>query len=365
MGGINAQYVDDVTVYANFYYDMEPIVANGPIHIIGVEHMINDYTAEFVHHFVLIGLSYDNETITGFTSVYGWAPGVKPWFSPGCGFESSVTSGFSSLLLNTHYDNPHKKRGFTDNSGVRIYYTREPLPHECGNMGIGQADAIENEDPAIPPGKTKYVYECLDIGKNKDGSDVDWEGNSEITVFNELLHMHEVGREQWAEIKQGDGEWIKTGNIEFWDFNFQSFQKPLIGEYKLKPGDSIRVTCIYDTPPSSSGGPTRKFGLASQDEMCLNGMIFYPRISAIEGLCSYGPDSKATRTQEKNVEFVTEFGKPPKTCPEKDIGGNSPAPSILSPAPSILDDRESSAMSIFRRNILYIFVFSVYFYCNV
>merc|ERR1712156_745043 len=98
---------------------------------------------------------------------------------------------------------------------------------------------------------------------------------SEITVFTEFLHMHEVGREQWVEIKKEDGDWITTNKIEFWDFNFQSIQKPLMGVYKLSPGDSIRLTCIYDSL-SSSGQPTRKFGLASQDEMCISFLTFYP-----------------------------------------------------------------------------------------
>merc|ERR1712150_176012 len=236
-----------------------------------------------------------------------------------------------------------------DTSGVRIYYTRNPPAHECGFLTIGQGNKVGDEDPSIPSGKTKYVYECLDIGKDRDGNDLDWNGIPEVTVFTEFLHMHEVGREQWMEVKGDDGKWIKTGNIEFWDFNFQSNTVPLVGEHKLKKGDSLRVTCIYETPPGNS---TRKFGLASQDEMCLNLLVFYPRLDVLADLCGYWTDSRVTRTVETDVEFVTNFGKESLNCE---------APST---SPTIIEDNDA-AMSRIRSTILYFVSFSISLYWGI
>lgn len=245
---------------------MGEILQDGDVHIIAVEDIIKDESKEFVHHFVMTGYFF-NYTFTralDSMSVYGWAPGVDPLVVDQCGFRASKTTGIDFLQLQIHYDNPEKKEGILDTSGVRIYYTRDLKAHDCSSLGGGQFDKVENQDPWLIPGKTKYVYECLDIGVNEKGEDVDWNGIPEITVFSDNLHMHAVGREMWSEIKPAGGEWITTSSIEFWDFNFQSFQKPVIGEYKLKKGDSLRVTCIYET---ELGESTHKYGLASQDEM--------------------------------------------------------------------------------------------------
>lgn len=73
-------------------------------------------------------------------------------------------------------------------------------------------------------------------------------------------------------------------------------------------GDSLRVTCIYET---ELGESTHKYGLASQDEMCFPGHLYYPRIRELDRLCGYySKTGKAVRTVETNVSFVTDFGKP-------------------------------------------------------
>jgi len=237
-----------------------------------------------------------------------------------------------------------KKEGIVDTSGVRIYYTRELLKHDCSNFVFGQLNEVQNQNPWLIPGKTKYVYECLDIGVDKNGADVDWNGISEVTVFSDFLHMHSIGREMWSEIKRDGGEWITTNSIEFWDFNFQSNNKPLIGEYKLKKGDSLRVTCIFET---EMGKPTHKYGLASEDEMCLQFSQYYPRVRALDVLCDYvRTTDKTTRTVESNVTMVTDFGKPKENATY----------------PIITDDDSEATMSRISSTILYIVAFSISLY---
>jgi len=301
--------LDDVTVYFYFYKNLNEILQHGDIHIIAIEDIIKDETKEFVHHFILDGVFYNYTSGASEDDfmLYGWAPGVSPMVSDQCGFKASKTTGINFLRLQTHYDNPMKKEGIVDTSGVRIYYTRELRAHDCSVVRFGQPNEV-HEDPWLIPGKTKYVYECLDIGVDKNGTDIDWNGISEITVYSETLHMHSVGREMWSEIKRDGGEWITTSSIEFWDFNFQSFYKPLIGKYKLKKGDSLRITCIFET---EIGKPTHKYGLASQDEMCIQFSQYYPRVKALDYLCHYTRiDAKATRAVESNVTMATDFGKP-------------------------------------------------------
>jgi len=339
-----ADVVDDVTVYFKYFIDLSPILEDGDIHIIGIEDVIKDETKRFVHHFVLHGYFF-NGTANPIEQLqlYAWAPGVHPSVMDQCGFRASKTTGFDSLRLETHYDNPGKEEGFLDTSGVRIYYTREAPPYDCSMFNEGQGINLFwlGEDPWLIPGKTKYVYECLDIGVDVNGEDLDdWNGIPEITIFSENLHMHAIGREMWTEIKRAGAEWIKTQSIEFWDFNFQSFQKPRVGEYTIKKGDSLRVTCIFET---ELGEPTHKFGLASNDEMCLGQILYYPRVAAFDQLCNYASGSgKVTRTVEANTSYVTDFGK---------LKENADCPAIM--------DYSEATMSKITSTILYIVAFSI------
>ena len=69
-----------------------------------------------------------------FSDVYAWAPGASEMELPDdVGFLfGNASGGFTSVLVQTHYDNPNGDAGKVDSSGVRVYYTEELRPIEMG-----------------------------------------------------------------------------------------------------------------------------------------------------------------------------------------------------------------------------------------
>jgi len=273
-GRIN--HVDDVTVYVDLEMGLrEDILKDDDIYILGVEHIISKHSDEYVHHFGLSGRHYDyeDETFVNSLGIYGWAPGVPAQITaPDCVFLASVndTKGINFLLLGTHYDNPLKKEeGYIDTSGVKIYYKKkssyQQVPVLCGFHNVGQVTS--NPNPFFPKGLSMYEYDC------PPNETMNWR-HPNITVLHSFLHMHTLGRQIWIEIYR-DGKFLKEASRnDFWDFNFQAGVDFEPGEMIIKRGDGIKLTCIYDTSNNSS-----KFGLASQDEMCTHGFLYYPRLT--------------------------------------------------------------------------------------
>lgn len=66
--------------------------------------------------------------------VFPWAPGSADMYLPDdIGFLfGNASGGYTSMSLETHYDNPNGDTGKTDSSGVRVYYTEEIRPIEMG-----------------------------------------------------------------------------------------------------------------------------------------------------------------------------------------------------------------------------------------
>jgi len=305
------QYVDDATTYVNFMMDISSLLKDGDISIVGVEHVINEHTAEFVHHFGMGGMFWNGTAATSYMGIYGWAPGVEPMVLEKCGFRASSTdeTAFNMLTLNTHYDNPEFKEGMEDNSGVRVYYTRKSLV-DCGFMSVGQADAVKEENNYLPLGKSLYEY------TGKSTSSIDWKV-PEVTLLYSFLHMHLTGREMWTEHYRNGTSLGTISRIDFWDFNFQSVQKLLTGEVKFKKGDSLKTTCVFDTNQKT------KFGLASQDEMCLDMYIYYPRIPELDYFFMYKNPyfftDNMVKRHEQITDFTRAFGKVKDKCPSASL----------------------------------------------
>lgn len=68
-----------------------------------------------------------------------------------------------------------------------------------------------------------------------------------------------------------DGELIRTGVVDYYDFD-QNGGPPVQQEtFEIWPGDAFRTRCYFD----SNDGEV--WGLASQDEMCIAFLYYYPR----------------------------------------------------------------------------------------
>jgi len=95
-----------------------------------------------------------------------------------------------------------------------------------------------------------------------------------INVFGDFLHTHKAGSMIWS-TQYRDNERIPGyfNRIEYWDFSFQDYIPAM---KVINPGDRLNLECIFNTMSRSK--PT-KFGPDSDDEMCLQFLAYYPRLT--------------------------------------------------------------------------------------
>lgn len=106
----------------------------------------------------------------------------------------------------------------------------------------------------------------------------------DITVLFHLLHMHETGIMQETNVTRV-GEVVVNKRIEYYVWDRQA---NIEGQYVIKPGDEITTRCSY-----SNHNASRTFGLASADEMCIDFLVYYPRIPSFTA-CDLSDDSLYT-----------------------------------------------------------------------
>lgn len=104
-----------------------------------------------------------------------------------------------------------------------------------------------------------------------------------VTVLREYLHMHKTGVRMVNEHFR-DGQKIREGSIEVWEFDQQGNAAVLQEPFQIAPGDSFRTSCYY----RDLG--TGRFGLGSQEEMCIVFLFYYPRqpvFNQVPWYCAY------------------------------------------------------------------------------
>ena len=96
-----------------------------------------------------------------FTYIFIWAPGVADEQLPkDVGFKfGSASGGYTSLQLETHYNNVDGDEGVMDSSGIRVYYTSDLRPIDMGVLSLGDPSVWLGGFP-IPEGKSSILFEC-------------------------------------------------------------------------------------------------------------------------------------------------------------------------------------------------------------
>lgn len=213
--------------------------------------------------------------------MYAWAVGGPDMsFPPEAGYMFP-----QHAVLEIHYDNPTQKSGIVDSSGVIMYYTSSLRKHNIGTFRLGTAIPDINI-PAKSP-----AYQSTRRCDLPGG-----EGGPGVTVFSSAVHMHKYGKQMWSVLYR-DGVYQDTlaRNLA-WDFNIQEF-KPIEPTVNVQGGDAIVTTCVWDT--SSSSTPVRG-GDASEDEMCLAILFYYPQVK--NAAACYG-DSMSIGTFDDNYPW--------------------------------------------------------------
>merc|ERR1712000_60551 len=128
--------------------------------------------------------------------------------------------GSTYFLMETHYDNPTKKEGMVDNSGLQFFLTPTLRPNDMGTIRFGH-----NVDPVmmVPPGAKDWVIsgqcpkECTQKILPKEG----------INIFSGFLHSHLFGTGLTVRHIRDGKELPPILQDLNYDFNFYPRQKSL------------------------------------------------------------------------------------------------------------------------------------------
>ncbi|CBJ30302.1 conserved unknown protein [Ectocarpus siliculosus] len=280
-------------------------------HAIGFEGVLQDDTAEFVHHLVLTGFygppdcgnacfewmdemfgdggsSYSSSDMTNITlpwfcndledaaDIFIWAPGMQSLDLPDdVGFLfGNESGGLNSLRVQVHYNNADGVSGKNDSSGVRVYYTEELRPMNMGLVKLGDPQGALHPQP-LPDGKSVYSFGCPGTCTET------YFEEEEVTVFSHLLHMHENGQRISTRQYRNDGDGnevlIHTAEVEYYSFLQAGVHVVTVNDSTtIKKGDVFTTECYYDTSYSSVGSPNVTWGLGSENEMCIDFVFYYP-----------------------------------------------------------------------------------------
>ena len=166
-----------------------------------------------------------------------------------------------AIHMQIHFDNPDLKENMVVSGGVRFYYMNEQQEHKAGILELGDPiQGLYGEN--INTGLTKYQFTCPGAcSRSFFGS------NSGVTVFNEMLHMHQTGVRMTNEVVRGD-DVVHSSSVDVYDFEQQGGYHVPQDSFELLPGDSFRTTCYYRDGD--------RFGLDSDEEMCITYVMYYP-----------------------------------------------------------------------------------------
>ncbi|XP_067664198.1 dopamine beta-hydroxylase-like [Haliotis asinina] len=258
---------DNETTYVCMTFDLDN---SQDYHMFATKPEIDN--ADVMHHIFLAGCQDGAPTIA--------RPGDCEMFSPVCqdligmwgvglpgqclfkdtGFRIGKT-GYKRVLLQFHWNNPHKLSGLMDGSGFIIYYTPTLRPYDAGMFWTGETYLV------IPPGRSRTVVEsvCPSRCTKKILKDT-------IYLIEGYNHMHYKGIAQTVELFSGETKRYLTNDQNY------SYDNPTDVRYDppvaIHPGDSLKTTCEYR---SVSSKKTTFYGLATSDEMCFSPFVYYPK----------------------------------------------------------------------------------------
>lgn len=233
-------------------------------HVVGFRPAV---TSPMIHHYVLsradgpVQIDPNDSCIEWPAHImWAWAPGVEETLLPEeAGFLVGDQGEEVTFILQVHYNNP-LQMPFVDNDGVDLLVTKTLRPNRAGIFSQGDIFSI-----VIPPGDPafEFVATC--------GSDATQNILTEpMHVFGSFLHAHQIGSVLYTEVQRGGDVIGEIARQDPFDFNMQKFQD---ADFDVMPGDQLQTFCVYDSSERTDvtlGGP------ASEEEMCINFMMYYP-----------------------------------------------------------------------------------------
>ncbi|KAJ3116724.1 hypothetical protein HDU96_008963 [Phlyctochytrium bullatum] len=222
---------------------------------------------------------------------YTWTPGAALFSYPP---EAGVPFGQNSqryFSLQVHYNNPDGDTGAVDTSGFQIYYTNKMRQYDVGTIGTG---TVEISIPGNNP--SPYVL-TPNVCPGTCTSKFPWN----LTIISVTAHMHTLGLNMSIQRLRGGKELAPLHVRRYYDFNYQGASTVDDPELKrLVPGDALITTCGY-RPTEGVRPNVTTFGEASQQEMCVAFIQYYPK-TPIESCMTISQIQRTICTTQSKLE---------------------------------------------------------------
>jgi len=168
-----------------------------------------------------------------------------------------------------------------------VYWTKSLRQHDAGTLEIADP-LVRLGGSKIGNGLSRHSFLCPSTCTSTTFRE-------DVTVFAELLHMHQKGAMMKNE-QLRENHIVRKSVVEY--YHFQQSGAFLVPQerYTIKAGDSFRTECYYRT---NSGDV--KFGLASTDEMCIAYIFYFSRQSTPSGKCAFDWDVRVCSSEHSET----------------------------------------------------------------
>lgn len=235
-------------------------------HIVGFAPSV---TSPIIHHYVLsiadapVELNPNDSCVEWPAHIlWAWGPGGEEVMLPDeAGFLVGHQGPEVTFILQVHYNNP-LQMPLVDNDGVDLHVTKSLRPNRAGVFSQGDILSI-----LIPPGDPAYEHVATCGGEITQSIFTE-----PLHVFASFLHAHQIGSVMYTDVHRGGDLVGEIARQDPFNFDMQMFQT---ADFDMMPGDIIQTHCTYDSTEREGitmGGP------ASDEEMCINFMMYYPWI---------------------------------------------------------------------------------------
>ncbi|KAJ3326183.1 hypothetical protein HDV06_000059 [Boothiomyces sp. JEL0866] len=203
------------------------------------------------------------------------------------------------LILETHYSNPSLTPGqFDPGSGFKLKITKKLRELDVGVFTLG----VPQNYMYLPPGQLASVEgECGSKCTMKEGIP-----ETGLNVLSSQLHMHRRGKAMSTKHIRDGVELSPLPSMEYFDFNYQSYNFVPKDQAKILPGDRLITKCTYDTRKDTE---MVVGGWSSEQEMCYAFVEYYPAMPNYSS-CLQIPDLEAfPKKAKKSYTMICDAGE--------------------------------------------------------